>query len=373
MLLLVCVCILAIFAYDNKDEIYYEKVNFDKLKGWKEQDFIQLKYTFINNCIQLQKYYKKGGFNEKFGSLEQWAKFCSKIEELPNEEKSIRKYFETLDLLQIHQPFEKMSLFTGYYSPLLNGSFTKTPKYHYPLYKRPPDLIEANLKNFIADPDFKYKKLFARLDGNQIIPYYTRKQIDDDLKISKDNVLIWVEDKIQAFFLHIQGSGQVMLDDRTIINVGYAAQNGHSYYAIGRYMVKHGMLKKEEVSLQSIRKYLEENPKDVDKILNENPSYIFFAEKSDGPYGAFGNVLTPEHSVAIDRNFIPLGLPLFIDTKVTATNEDFRSMVFAQDIGGAIKGAVRADIFFGSDDNAEEYSGKQNSKGVMYVFSAKNI
>lgn len=162
-----------------------------------------------------------------------------------------------------------------------------------------------------------------------------------------------------------------MLEDSRIVNVGYAAQNGHSYYAIGRYMVKKGWLKKEEVSLQSIREYLKKNPKKVDEILYTNPSYIFFSEKADGPYGAFGNVITAEHSVAIDRSFVPLGTPLFIDTKVTSTGDKFQKMVFAQDVGGAIKGAVRADIFFGSDELAEDYSGKQNQEGKMFIFSIK--
>lgn len=372
LLLLAALGGLATFAYLNKDRIFYQKVEFSSLENWKQQDFVKLKYTFMNNCTQMARYYKKRKFDEHFGTLEQWQGFCEGLVVLPNKNRPIRKYFENLELLEVHQ-FNKKSLFTGYYSPLLHGSYNKTDKYNYPIYRRPADLIEANLKDFIKKPEYRFKKIFARLEGNKIKPYYTRKQIDKNEQLSKDNVLLWVDNKVDAFFLHIQGSGQVQLDDNRIVNVGYAAQNGHSYYAIGRYMLKKGWLKQGEVSLQSIREYLENNPEKVDEVLYTNPSYIFFSEKADGPYGAFGNVLTDEHSVAIDRSFVPLGTPLFIDTNVTATGGKFQKMVFSQDIGGAIKGAVRADIFFGSDDNAEEYSGKQNQEGKMYVFSSQKL
>lgn len=373
LVLLASLCGLATFAYLNKDKIFYSEVSFDRISGWENQDFVKLKYTFMNNCTQLQRFYKKRKFDEHFGTLEQWKGFCEGIVALPNNNKAIKSYFENLQLVEIRQ-FNKQSLFTGYYSPLLHGSYEKTERYNYPLYRRPADLIEANLKDFMGeDPKYRFKKIFARVEGNKIKPYYTRKQIDKNNQLSNDDVLVWVDSKVDAFFLHIQGSGEVQLEDGRIINVGYAGQNGQKYYAVGRYLVKKGWLTKEEVSLQSIRKFLEENPDKIEEVLYSNPSYIFFTEKADGPYGAFGNVLTKEHSVAIDRNFVPLGIPLFIDTKVTATGEDFKKMVFSQDIGGAIKGAVRADIFFGADETAEYNSGKQNQEGKMYVFSAKNL
>lgn len=365
---------LAFYAYQNKDFIMHRQASFLELRDWKKQNFVDLKLTFINNCKQGERFYRHKQLNDKFGSKEQWAKFCEGLPKLSNNNDEIRKYFEQLTVLEIFQPFESKSLFTGYYSPMLHGSFTKTEEYNYPLRKRPADLVDIHLKDFMDDAKYKYKKIFGVVDGNRLRPYYTRKQIDNENVLNDDNVIVWVNDKVDAFFLHIQGSGEVKIDATgQVIKVGYAGQNGHAYYAIGRYMVKKGMLKKEEVSLQSIRKYLEENPEQVDEILHQNPSYIFFAERKDGPFGAFGNVLTPNHSVATDRNFVPLGTPLFIDTKVTATGEDFHKMVFAQDVGGAIKGAIRADIFFGSDDQAEYNSGKQNQEGNLYVLSAKDI
>jgi membrane-bound lytic murein transglycosylase A len=366
---------LAIFAYLTQDELVYDKVEFSELKNWENQDFVLLRDMAIGNCKQGARYYKNKTFDEKFGNVYQWRNFCKGLKYIePHDSKAIKAYFEKLVPMHVHQPFDNTSLFTGYYSPLLHGSYTKTEEYNYPIYKRPENLVEAHLKDFFEDDKYKFRKIFAKVENGRIKPYYTRKQIDDDGVLSDKDVIVWVNDKVAAFFLHIQGSGEVMIDETgERIHVGYAGQNGHSYYAIGRYMVKEGFLKKEEVSLQSIREFLDNNPDQIDEILNQNPSYIFFAKRKDGPYGAFNKVLTPNYSVATDRRFVPLGTPMFFETAVTATGEEFNKMVFSQDIGGAIKGAVRADIYFGADEKAEEYSGKQNNEGRMYVFSAENF
>ena len=373
-LLLVLIIGLVSYIYMSQDDLVYDEVEFSSLKNWDNQNFVDLKYSFIGNCKQAARFYKRKKLDEDFGTLEQWKGFCEGLKGLGNTNAEIKEYFEKLTVLHVHQPFEDKSLFTGYYAPVLHGSFTKTDEYNYPIYKRPDDLVEANLKDFFADEKYRFKKIFARIEDGRIKPYHTRKQIDNSGILNDEDVIVWVNDKVAAFFLHIQGSGAVKIDSTgEVIQVGYAGQNGHKYYAVGRYMVKEGMLTKEEVSLQSIRSYLEENPEQIDKILHQNPSYIFFSRRADGPYGAFGNVLTANHSVATDRSFVPLGTPMFIETKITATGADFNKMVFSQDIGGAIKGAIRADIYFGSDEVAEEYSGKQNQEGRMYVFSAKNL
>lgn len=365
---------LGFYAYQNKDVILYKQAKFTDLPNWENQDFVSLKKTFIDNCSQIKRFYKNKELNAKFGSQEQWQDFCSGLQVIPDDSAKIKNYFQKLEVIELYQPFESKSLFTGYYSPMLNGSYTKTEKYNYPLYKRPPELVSVGLGNFIKNPDFKYRQIFGKVENSKLVPYLTRKQIDESKDFTDEDVIVWVDDKVDAFFLHIQGSGEVKIDKTgETIRVGYAAQNGHAYNAIGGYMAAQGMIDRETISLQTIRKYLEENPDKVDEILHKNPSYIFFAKKEDGPYGAFGNVLTDDQSVAVDRRFIPLGTPLFIDTKVTATGEDYQKMVFAQDVGGAIKGAIRADLFFGSDEKAEFKSGKQNQEGKLYVLSAKNI
>lgn len=367
----------AAIAFLNKDKLVFRKVSFSELKGWENQDFKKLAGIFKNNCTQMKRYYKArpADFNDQFGSLDQWGNFCSGLESL-KEEKKIKNYFEKLDLLAIKHIFEDSSLFTGYYSPVLNGSLKKEGRYQYPVYKKPKDLVSGNLEDFYPwHKNLKFKKIYARLDSEAgvLYPYYTRKQIEEDNVLSKDDILVWVDSKIDLFFLQIQGSGKVKLKDGSIMYVGYSSQNGHKYQSVGSYLIKNNIMRKEDVSMQAIKSYLETNPHLTDSVLQKNPSYIFFSKNNKGPYGAFGNVLTPNYSVAVDREYIPLGVPLYIKTKQTADNRDFQRMVFAQDIGGAIKGEVRADIYFGDDEHAEIYAGKQNSSGKMYVFSAKNF
>jgi len=360
--------------YGNK--LILKKVKFSEIKSWDSQNFVELKSVFVKNCGQLDLFYKNKSFNDKFGSLEQWQGFCDGLNSIDNNNQQIKSYFEKLKIVQIKTFLKDKSLFTGYYSPILRGSDVKTDKYKYPLYKKPADLVSGNMYEFFPNnEDFRFKKIFARIDSEngKIYPYYTREEIENDGILSEKDVITWVDDKIDAFFLQIQGSGKVIVNNQGVINVGYSAQDGHKYYAIGAYLVEKGWLKQEEVSLQTIREFLYENPKKRDEILNQNPSYVFFDKKEDGPYGAFGITLEPNYSVAIDRNYIPLGLPLFVETETTVDKKPFNKMVFAQDVGGAINGEVRADIFFGEGDYAELYAGTQNNKGKMYVFSAKEL
>jgi len=380
---LICFCVfigmvsvLFIKSQEKTTELSLKEVSFDDLKGWNNQDFIKLKDTFVKNCNQLTLFYKNKAFDEKFGNLEQWQRYCNGLKDVKNNRESIKKYFETLKVVRVRRSVFDNSLFTGYYSPILKGSYKKGGKYKYPLYKKPDDLVSGNLSEFFPYiEEFKFKKIFAKIDlkNARIKPYYNRKQIEEDGVLADKDAMVWVDDKIDAFFLQIQGSGKVVLDDGKVIHVGYSSQNGRPYYAIGGELIKNGWATEEEMSLQTIRQFLLKNPKLQDKILQKNQSYVFFEEKKDGPYGAFGMVLSDNHSVAVDRNYIPLGIPLFIETKLTADEKDFNNMVFAQDVGGAIVGEIRADIYFGEGKKSEIYSGKQKSTGNMYVFSAENL
>ncbi|MCP4355325.1 MAG: murein transglycosylase A [Proteobacteria bacterium] len=377
---LVCVAILVVtilFLYiKNKEGVILRDASFSDLKAWDSQNFTKLKSLALKNCEQLDLFYRSRAFNENFGTLDQWQNFCSGLNSLQDDKITIKQYFEKLSVVSVETPFRDNSLFTGYYSPILNGSYTKTDKFKYPLYKKPADLVSGNLEEFFPNnKDFKFKKIFAKLDTEKgvISPYYNREQIEQDGILSEDDVIVWVDDKIDAFFLQIQGSGTVKLENGEKIFVGYSAQNGKNYYAIGAYLVEKDWLTKEEVSLQTIKSFLQAHPEVQDEVLHQNESYVFFKKKEDGPYGAFGMILESNHSIAVDRNYIPLGVPLFIETKLTADDSGFNNMVFAQDIGGAINGEIRADIFFGEGLQAELYSGKQKSQGKMYVFSAKSF
>ncbi|MGY8996612.1 MAG: murein transglycosylase A, partial [Alphaproteobacteria bacterium] len=198
-------------------------------------------------------------------------------------------------------------------------------------------------------------------------PLPDRAEIDDGALADQGLELLWVDDPIAAFFLHIQGSGRVVLPDGSEVRVGYAGQNGHVYYAIGRELVALEELTREEVSLQSIRAWLHENPDRTFDIMATNPSYIFFDQvDGEGPIGAQGVPLTPGRSLAVDRAFYALGVPVWLATKLP-DDQPWRRLMVTQDTGGAIKGPVRGDIFFGGGDWAEWNAGHMKGQGAIWV------
>ena len=258
---------------------------------------------------------------------------------------------------------------TGYYEPLLNGSREQSGQYRYPLYGVPEDLLVVDLG--AVYPQLKGMRLRGKLVGNRIVPYHDRAQLDDDQQLLEGAELLWVDSPVDVFFLHVQGSGLVQLADGSVVAVGYAEQNGHPYQSIGRALIEMGELQPEEVTLFSIREWLHSNPERMYEVLAQNPSYVFFNLKDtpeDGPVGSLNVVLTPRRSIAVDRNVIPLGAPVWLQT--TLPNEDrspLNQLMLAQDTGGAIKGHVRADVFWGRGGEAEEMAGLMKQPGELFV------
>ena len=265
---------------------------------------------------------------------------------------------------------DKHGLITGYYEPILQGSLTQTAKYKYPVFKRPSDLLIIDLSDVY--PELRDYRLRGKLYGNRVIPYYSREEIDKGVN-SKLEPICYVDDKIGLFFLHIQGSGKIQLEDGTILNIGYSGQNGRPYYAIGKKLIEEGHIAKEDVSLQSIRMWLENNPTRIDEILNLNESYVFFKKSEQSATGSLGVELVPFRNLAVDRKYIPLGFPVFIDTTNPLDGSSIRQLMVAADTGGAIKGEIRADFFFGSGAQAKELAGKMKQKGNLYILIPNNI
>ncbi|MBW1800542.1 MAG: MltA domain-containing protein [Deltaproteobacteria bacterium] len=269
-------------------------------------------------------------------------------------------------------------LFTGYFEPVYQGSLVPDESHSYPLYKKPDDLIKIDLSRFRKE--FKGKSIIARIDGQRVIPYFTRKQIETEKALSGRQLEVaWLKDPLDVAFLHIQGSGRLKLPDGQTIRVGYAASNGRPYMSIGRYMIEKGYLKREEVSMQSIRRYLSGNPDIMTRVLNYNPSYVFFRTLKDGPLGNISVPLTPERSLALDYRLFPKGALCFIKTKKPVVNKKgeitgwvpFSRFVLNQDTGGAIRGAGRADLFWGSGGYAELAAGHMKHHGEVYVLIKK--
>ena len=264
-------------------------------------------------------------------------------------------------------------LVTGYYEPLLNGSRTPSVTYAYPIYSPPDDLIVVDLSDLY--PELKHLRLRGRLQGNKVVPYFNRADIDQGKAPVKGRELVWVDDPIELFFLQVQGSGRIQLEDGQVMRVGYADQNGHPYRSIGKWLVENGELSLDKASMQGIKDWGARNPDKLIRLLHTNPSFVFFKElpnQGDGPLGSLGVPLTPERSIAVDPRAIPLGAPVWLSATLPNTNTPMQRLVLAQDTGSAIRGNVRADYFWGFGDEAGARAGAMKQTGRMWLLLPKD-
>ncbi len=269
-------------------------------------------------------------------------------------------------------------LFTGYYEPIYEGRLARDEVFRFPVYRVPKDLVRIDLAPFAER--FKGEAVVARIEGKSVQPYFSRSQIEGEKALDgKGLEIAWLKDPLDVFFLHIQGSGRVRLPDGKEFLLHYQASNGRPYRSIGKYMIEKGFLPREEMSMQAMRRYLTEHPEVRDEVLNQNPSYIFFQQVETGPWGSLGVLLTPGRSVALDPKLFPKGALGFISSQKPLVNDrgeitgwtSFSRFVLHQDSGGAIKGAGRADIFWGSGPFAELAAGHLQHEGELYVLIKK--
>lgn len=269
-------------------------------------------------------------------------------------------------------------LFTGYYEPTLRGSLTKSDEYRHPIYSRPKDLLNIDLSLFSSR--FNNEKISGRIAGQTVVPYFDRKEIEaNGLPSDMAETLFWVNDPIALFFLHIQGSGKIVLDNGQTAQVHYHASNGRPYRSIGKLLIDKGKIEKDKMSMQAIRRYLKENPAEIDTVLNYNPSYIFFKIETEGPLGCLNVPLTPGRSLALDRRLFPPAALTFIETKLPLVDNsgliqewvDCTRFVLNQDTGGAIRGPGRADLFWGDGLYAETAAGFMQHPGELYFLVLK--
>lgn len=300
-----------------------------------------------------------------------WQPLCAAAEKVGIADVAAqRTFYETwFTPYQVFNPDgSEQGLITGYYEPLLKGSRHMSERFRYPLYGAPEDLLEVDLGDVY--PQFKGLRLRGRLHGKKIVPYYNRAEIDAGVPILKGRELFWVENEVELFFLQIQGSGRIELEDGRRVKIGYAEQNGHPYISIGKKLIDMGELKPEEASMQGIKNWAEHNPERLSALLGQNPSYVFFRELPDtlsAPLGALGVPLTNEYSIAVDPRTVPLGVPVFLSTTLPNSTEPLNRLMYAQDTGGAIKGAVRADFFWGFGELAGIQAGRMKQSGRMWV------
>ncbi len=305
-----------------------------------------------------------------------WLPICAEVAKVGDDDVSAqRAFYETwFTPYQVFNPDgTDTGMVTGYYEPLLKGSRRRSKRFAYPIYAPPEDMLEVDMGELY--PQFRGQTVRGRLEGKRVVPYFNRAEIDAGLATTlKGNEIFWVENQVELFFLQIQGSGRIELEDGTRVKVGYAQQNGHDYTSIGRKLVDMGELKLEEASMQGIKNWARKNPDRLPVLLGQNPSYIFFRELPatlSAPLGALGVPLTEEYSIAVDKRSIPLGVPVFLATTRPNSPEPLNRLMFAQDTGGAIKGAVRADFFWGFGEIAAVRAGSMKQTGRMWVLFPK--
>jgi len=357
-------CALVLSACTTRPPGIGNSVEWSSLESWESDNHGDAWAGFLNSCQKLKH--------------AQWRAVCDLAENSGDlDDAEAREFFEShFEVRPVYATGgETQGLITGYYEPLLKGSWERSEEYQYPLYGIPEDLLVVDLG--AVYPQLKGMRLRGQLVGNKVVPYHDRAQLDDDQALLQGAEILWVDSPVDLFFLHIQGSGLVELADGSIVAVGYAEQNGHPYQSIGNVLIRMGELEQEEVTLFTIRDWLKMNPDRLNEVLSKNPSYVFFElrdAQANGPTGALNVALTPRRSIAVDRSVIPLGAPVWLQT--TLPNEaqsPLNQLMLAQDTGGAIKGYVRADVFWGRGDEAEEMAGLMKQQGELFVLLPKGF
>jgi membrane-bound lytic murein transglycosylase A len=328
------------------------------LPGWRDDDPAAAWNALLTSCSTLK-------------TQEPWRAVCAAATALqrPNREQA-RRFFETqFNPYQLLQPDGGVEgLATGYYEPLLRGSRTPTTRYRYPVYGVPDDLLALDLPAFSAEP--RDSRARARIDGKRVVPYFDRAQIEAGTAPVRGKEIAWVDDPVELFFLQIQGSGRLDLEDGGVLRLGYADHNGHPYRSIGRLLIDRGELTADRASMQGIKAWAQQNPAKLRAVLDFNPRYVFFRELPQGlggPLGAQGVPLTARRSIAVDPRFVPLGSPVFLATTWPLSAKPLNQLMLAQDTGSAIRGAVRADFFWGYGDDAGREAGRMKQPLRMWV------
>ncbi len=352
----------------------YRAVSFDALPGWRDDAVEAAWPAFLVGCKALLADASKAPA---------WQEPCAAAAAMPSPDAATaRAFFEQhFSPYQVTgQDGQETGLVTGYYEPLLLGSRTRNGQFTVPLYAPPDDLLTIDLAALY--PELNGKRLRGRVVGKRVVPYWDRAGIDGGMAPVAGRELVYVQDPVEAFFLEIQGSGRIQLENGDVVRLGYADQNGHPYRAIGRVLADRGYLTLERTSMQNIREWGRRNPDKLPEILESNPSYVFFREvpqfpagsleaRIDGPIGSLGVPLLPQRTIAVDVRAVPLGTPVFIATTYPSTSRPLARLVMAQDTGGAIRGAVRADFFWGFGSEAGQEAGRMRQDGRLFVLWPK--
>lgn len=345
---------------------HLERVSFAALPGWEDSRPATALAAFRRSCLSIPR------------GRERWADACSAAVPVPkDDEDAARKFFERwFYAFRVHNGSDDKGLFTGYYEAEIEASRERTKDYRYPIFGRPRGArrLPRKLIEACADDWVRAMEADRAPSGAQACRI-----------VRSWPVLMWAKRRVDLFVAEIQGSARVKLADGTTTRIGYHAQNGHGYVAIGSLLIKRDIMEAEDMSMQAIREWILENPEKGAELMHGNPSYIFFREREKnkdeiGPRGAIDVPLTPGHSIAVDPRYIPLGAPLWLDTtfprgpKERRENKEpipLRRMLIAQDTGGAVKGTVRGDVYWGTGEEALTMAGHMKEQGRYFLLMPK--
>jgi membrane-bound lytic murein transglycosylase A len=337
----------------------YELATFESVPGWANAAMAPSLRAFLAGC-------------PRPGPLARACELARSVAE--GDERAAREFFQStfLPYALVSSGGADSGLITGYYEPIIDGSRSPTAHHRYPIFGVPDDLVVVDLT--AVNPDVRNMRLRGRVEGRRLVPYYSRAEIETRATAFPAPILAWTSDPVELFFLQIQGSGQVRLENGERMRIGYADQNGHPFRSLGRHLIDRGDLTLEHASMQGIKAWAAANPARMQEALNQNPSYVFFRELpiTDGPIGALGVPLTGEYSIAVDRRYVPLGAPVFLATTFPLSDRPLERLMAAQDTGGAIRGVVRADFYWGTGPEAGALAGRMRQQGRMWMLWPRN-
>jgi len=362
------------------DRLTLTPVSFSDLPGWSRDSHGAALPALLRSCGRLagvpddRELGPSGPAGPVAGTVADWRDACAALLALPSgDDPAVRSALERhFAPLAVGNNDETRGIFTGYYEAELRGSLAPDGRNGWPLYAKPPDLVTADLGSFRAD--LEGIRLFGRIEDGRLVPYHDRAEIEDGALSGQGLELVWIDDPVDAFLLHVQGSGRVILPDGEVLRVGFAATNGLPFTAVGQVLLDEGKVPPGQASMQGIRDWLRANPAEARDIMRRNRRFTFFRIiEGAGPIGGHGVPLTPGRSLAVDPTFMPLGAPVWLDTTWPGGGEPLQRLVVAQDIGGAIKGPVRGDFFWGYGDEALHHAGRMKQEGRYYLLLPKAV
>jgi membrane-bound lytic murein transglycosylase A len=371
---LAAVALIAVWLVPRPAKLTLTPIAFEDIAGWADDDHQAALQSLLQSCTSLQNLDPEApygvGLAARPGHV--WRTACAAAERVDiADNRAARAFFEDrFSAFEMRRGGADKGLLTGYYEPELKGSLDRTPPFLTPLYIRPPDLVTVRLGRFV--PELSGRSIQGAVKNGELVPYATRGAIMGGALADRDLELLWVDDPVEAFFLEIQGSGRVRLPSGEVLRVGYAAKNGQPYTSIGRVLIDEGEIRPEDMSMPALKQWLLDNPHKAEDLLKENESFVFFRLlDGEGPLGSQGVPLTPGRSLAIDRSFWPFGMPVWLDgvlpEAVAGPGVALRRLVVAQDTGGAIKGALRGDLFWGPGKTAADLAGHMKEKARFII------